>query len=50
MPKKLHNKLKRSAKKRGLSGERGDAYIYGTMGKIKSKRAGRGTGGRRKAN
>ena len=50
MPKKLHAKLKRSAKKRGLSGERRDAYIYGSMGAIKSKRAGRVTGGRRKTN
>jgi len=48
MPKKLHDKLKRSAKKRGLTGERAKAYTYGTLGKIESKRTRRGTGGRRK--
>ena len=50
MPKKIHDKLKRSAKKRGLTGERAKAYTYGTLGKIKSKRASRGTGSRRKTN
>ena len=48
MSKKLHDKLKRSAKKRGLSGERANAYVFGTLGKVASKRASRGTGGRRK--
>jgi len=33
MPKKLHDKLKREAKKKGLRGERADAYVYGTMRK-----------------
>ena len=50
MPKKIHDKLKRSAKKRGLTGERKKSYIYGTLGAIKSKRASRGTGSRRKTN
>ena len=31
MPKKLEKKLKREAKKKGLSGERRNAYIYGAM-------------------
>jgi hypothetical protein len=34
MPKALHNKLKRQAKKKGLTGEREDAYVYGTMTNI----------------
>ena len=33
MPKKLERELKREAHKKGLSGERADAYIYGTMRK-----------------
>lgn len=37
MPKKLHNKLKREAEKKGLKGERKDAYIYGTMNKAKKR-------------
>jgi len=49
MPKKLHNKLTRAAKKRGLSGERAKKYIYGTLGKIDQKRTNRRTGRRRKA-
>lgn len=35
MPKKIENKLKREAVKKGLSGERKDAYVYGTLSKIK---------------
>ena len=31
MPKALEDKLKRQGKKKGLSGERLSAYIYGTM-------------------
>jgi len=38
MPKKLHAKLKRSAKKRGLSGDRAKGYIYGTMRRVEKKR------------
>ena len=34
MPKKLHAKLEKQAKKAGLTGERKDAYVYGTMRKI----------------
>ena len=33
MPKKLEKKLKRKANKMGLSEERADAYVYGTMRK-----------------
>ena len=33
MPKKLEKKLKSQAKKKGLSGDRADAYVYGTMRK-----------------
>tara|TARA_Y100000310_G_scaffold229669_1_gene232096 strand:- start:606 stop:737 length:132 start_codon:yes stop_codon:yes gene_type:complete len=33
MPKKLEKKLKTQAKKKGFSGKRADAYVYGTMRK-----------------
>ena len=33
MPKKLERALKAEAKKKGLKGERADAYVYGTMRK-----------------
>ena len=33
MPKKLEKSLKSQAKKKGLSGEKADAYVYGTMRK-----------------
>lgn len=33
MPKKLEKELKKSARKKGLKGEKADAYIYGTMRK-----------------
>ncbi len=33
MPKKLERALKRRAKKLGLSEERKDAYVYGTLRK-----------------
>lgn len=33
MPKKLEQKLKREASKKGLKGERKAAYVYGTMRK-----------------
>jgi hypothetical protein len=33
MPKKLEKELKKEAKKKGLKGERADAYVYGTMRK-----------------
>lgn len=34
MPKELERKLKREAEKKGLTGERKDAFIYGTMRKM----------------
>ena len=33
MPKKLEKALKKEAEKKGLTGERKDAYIFGTMRK-----------------
>ena len=33
MPKRMEEALKREAAKRGLTGERKDAYVYGTMRK-----------------
>jgi hypothetical protein len=33
MPKKLESSLKRQARKKGMSKEREDAYVYGTMRK-----------------
>lgn len=38
MPEEEHRKLKRSAKKAGLTGERKKAYIYGTLHEIKLRR------------
>jgi len=34
MPKKLHDQLARQAAKKGLKGDRRDAYVYGTMAHI----------------
>jgi hypothetical protein len=33
MPKAMEKALKKEAKKKGLKGERADAYVYGTMRK-----------------
>jgi len=33
MPKKLHEALKRQARKKGLKGKRADRYVYGAMRK-----------------
>ena len=38
MPKKLHDKLERQARKQGLKGARKDAYVYGTLQKIKKRK------------
>ena len=38
MPKKLHDKLARQARKKGYTGERADAYVYGTMAKVEGKK------------
>jgi hypothetical protein len=37
MPKEIHDKLVKQAKKKGLKGERFNAYIYGTLQKIAGK-------------
>lgn len=34
MPKALHDKLAREARRKGLKGERRDAYVYGTLARI----------------
>ena len=34
MPKELHEKLKRQARKKGYTGEKANNYVYGTMNKI----------------
>ena len=31
MPKEMHDKLKKQAEKKGLTGQRKQAYIFGTM-------------------
>lgn len=45
MPKAMEKSLKREAKKKGLTGARRDAYIYGTLRKMgwkpKSERGGK---------
>ena len=33
MPKGMERKLKKEASKKGLTGKRADAYVYGTMRK-----------------
>lgn len=38
MPAEEHRKLKRLAQKKGLMGERKQAYIYGTLNKIERRR------------
>jgi len=37
MPKALHEKLERQARKKGLKGKRKDKYVFGTLSKIKKK-------------
>jgi len=34
VPEKLHRKLKKEAEQKGLTGERKDAYIFGTLDKV----------------
>lgn len=36
MPKKLEKELKAEAKKKGLTGEKADRYVYGTLQKVTS--------------
>ena len=37
MPKEIHDKLEKEARKKGLTGDRKKAYIYGTLNKIMKK-------------
>lgn len=37
MPKKLHRKLTKAARKAGLTGKRKAAYVYSTMAKIEKR-------------
>lgn len=37
MPKALHDKLARAARKKGLKGKDAGAYIYGTMAEIEKQ-------------
>jgi hypothetical protein len=39
MPKKMHRALSKSARKKGLTGKRRKAYVYGTMAKRKKRRS-----------
>lgn len=39
MPKKLHERLEKAAQKRGLTGKRKAAYVYGTMRMVEKKDA-----------
>jgi hypothetical protein len=41
MPKKMEEELKKEAKKKGLKGERADAYVYGTLQKVTSWKPGK---------
>lgn len=34
MPKEIHDRLAKQAKKKGLKGKKKGAYIYGTLAKI----------------
>jgi hypothetical protein len=38
MPKVLHRKLSRQAAKKGLTGKRKAAYVYGTMKKVEKRK------------
>jgi len=38
MPEKEERELKAQARKKGLTGERADAYVYGTLNKIEKAR------------
>lgn len=38
MPKKIHSQLTKQASKKGLTGKRKDAYVYGTLQKIDKKK------------
>jgi hypothetical protein len=38
MPKRLENKLKRQARRKGYGKKRTNAYVYGTLAKIRRRR------------
>ena len=38
MPKKLERALRASARRKGITGKRKNAYIYGTLAKIKRRK------------
>ena len=38
MPKAMHDKLAKRASKMGLKGDKKDAYVYGTMQKMKKQK------------
>lgn len=40
MPKKLHDALARQANRKGLTGKRKAAYVYGTMNKVEKAKKG----------
>lgn len=44
MPKKLHAELEKRAREMGLTGERKDAYVYGTMQKVEKDMHGKKKG------
>lgn len=37
MPKALEHKLEREASRKGLTGRRRDAYVYGTIARVEKK-------------
>ena len=47
MPEELEKKLRKEAKAKGLTGERADAYIYGTMRKTGWKPSTQKTAGKK---
>lgn len=38
MPKKVEKALKKAARKKGMKGERADAFVYGTMKNMEKRR------------
>lgn len=51
MPKEVEAKLHAQARSKGLTGDRKDAYVFGTLQKMEGKGSsgsGKGGGGRRK--
>lgn len=46
MPKRLEQRLQREARRKGFSGKRYKAYVYGTLARIKSRQKRRRKGKR----